>query len=33
MGVKWTERKYHVQDDATVELNDVKMYFNTNQFP
>ena len=30
---KSTERKYHVQDDATVELKDVKMYCNTNQFP
>ena len=30
---KWTERKYHVQDDTTVELKDVKMYCNTNQFP
>ena len=30
---KWTERKYHVQDNAAVELKDVKMYCNTNQFP
>ena len=30
---KWTERKYHVQDNALVELKDVKMYFNTNNFP
>ena len=30
---KWTERKYHVQDNAYVELKDVKMYCNTNQFP
>ena len=30
---KWTERKYHVQDDATVELKHVKIYCNTNQFP
>ena len=29
---KWTERKYHVQDNASVELRDVKMYCNTNQF-
>ena len=29
---KWTERKYHVQDNASVELKDVKMYCNTNQF-
>ena len=28
-----TERKYHVQDNASVELKDVKMYCNTNQFP
>ena len=30
---KWTERKYHVQDNAVVELKDVKIYCNTNQFP
>ena len=30
---KWTERKYHVQDIATVELKNVRMYCNTNQFP
>ena len=30
---KWTERKYHVQDNAAVELKYVKMYCNTNQFP
>ena len=30
---KWTERKYHVQDNADVELKDVRMYCNTNQFP
>ena len=30
---KWTEREYHVQDNADVELKDVKMYSNTNQFP
>ena len=30
---KWTERKYHVQDNANVELEDVKMYCNTNKFP
>ena len=30
---KWTERKYHVQDNAVVELKDVKMYCNTNQSP
>ena len=30
---KWTERKYHIQDNASVELKDVKMYCNKNQFP
>ena len=30
---KWTERKYHVQDNALVELKYVKIYCNTNQFP
>ena len=30
---KRTERKYHVQDNAAVELKDVKMYCETNQFP
>ena len=30
---EWTERKYHVQDNSVVELEDVKMYCNTNQFP
>ena len=30
---KWTEIKYHVQDNAWVELKDAKMYCNTNQFP
>ena len=30
---KWTEREYHVQDNADVEHKDVKMYCNTNQFP
>ena len=30
---KWKERKYHVQDNAAVELKDVKMYCNTNQLP
>ena len=28
---KLTERKYYVQDNAAVELKDVKMYCNTNQ--
>ena len=30
---KWTERKYHVQDNTSVELKDVKTYCDTNQFP
>ena len=30
---KWTERNYHVQDNASVELKDVKIYCNTNKFP
>ena len=30
---KWTEREYHVQDNADVEHQYVKMYCNTNQFP
>ena len=30
---KRTERKYHSQDNELVELKDVKMYCNTNQFP
>ena len=33
MEIKWTERKYPVKDNAAVELKDVKMYCNTNQFP
>ena len=33
MNRKLTERKYHVQDNADVEIKDVKMYCNTNQFP
>ena len=32
MVIKWTERKYHVQDNTEVELKDVKMNCNTNQF-
>ena len=31
--IKWTERKYHVQDNADVELKYVKMYCDTDQFP
>ena len=30
---KWTEGKYYVQDNATVELKYVKTYCNTSQFP
>ena len=30
---KWTERKYHVQYNASVELKDVKIYCKANQFP
>ena len=33
MEIKWTDRKYHVQDNANVSHQDVKMYFNTNQLP
>ena len=30
---KWTERNHHVQDNAAVEHQDVKIYCNTSQFP
>ena len=30
---KWTERKYHVQDNTAVELKDVRMYCNTHKSP
>ena len=30
---KLTEIKYHVHDNASVELKDLRMYCNTNQFP
>ena len=30
---KWTEIKYHVQDNDAVELKYVKMYCNKNKFP
>ena len=30
---KWTVRQYHVQDNADVEHQDVKMYCNTNKLP
>ena len=33
MEIKWTEIKYHVQDNTAVELKYVKIYCNTNQFP
>ena len=33
MEIKWTDRQYHVQDSDDVELKDVKIYCNTNQFP
>ena len=33
MEIKWTDRWYHVQDNADVEHQDVKMYCNTSQFP
>ena len=29
---KWTDREYHVQDNADVAYKDVKVYFDTNQF-
>ena len=29
---KWTDIQYHVQDNTDVELQDVKIYCNTNQF-
>ena len=30
---KWIERKYHVQDNASVGLKYVKLYCNTNKYP
>ena len=33
MEIKWTDVQYHVQDNADVAHQDVKMYCNTNQFP
>ena len=33
MNRKWTEMKYHIQDNADIELKDLKMYCNTSQFP
>ena len=32
MEIKWTDRHYRVQDISDVELKDVKIYCNTNQF-
>ena len=29
---KWTDRKYHVQDNADVAHQDMKIYCNTSQF-
>ena len=31
--IKWTDIEYHVQDSANPAHKDVKLYFNTNQFP
>ena len=33
MESKWTVIQYHIKDNTAVELKDVKMYCNTNQFP
>ena len=33
MEIKYTDRQYHVQDNADVSHQDVRMYCNTNQFP
>ena len=33
MEIKWTDRQYHVQDNADVAHQDVRMYCNTNQLP
>ena len=30
---KWTDRQYHVQDNADVTHKDVKIYCNKNKFP
>ena len=30
---KWTDRNYHIQDNADVEHQYVSMYCNTKQFP
>ena len=31
--IKWTDREYHVQDNAVVAQKYMKMYCDTNQFP
>ena len=33
MEIKWTDRQYHVQDNADVAQQEVRMYYNKNQFP
>ena len=33
MEIKWTDRQYHVQDNADVAHQDMRMYCCTNQFP
>ena len=33
MEIKWTYIQYHVQDNADVAHQDVKIYCDTNQFP
>ena len=32
METKWTDKQYHVQDNAGVEHQDVIIYYSTNQF-
>ena len=31
--IKWTDREYHVKENADVARKDVKIYCDTNQFP
>ena len=33
MEIKWSDREYHVQDNADVEQKYVIMYYNKSQFP
>ena len=33
MEIKWAEIQYHVQDNADVVHQYLRMYFNTNKFP